>query len=113
MTKHPTKRVTCEASLPGPGALSGGRSPFLGHPRPSLSRTHRSGEPSGPVGASVALFGRRLDLLRLLMDARSNLLELSMNMGLEILGVMLEEDRNRLCGPKGHPDRDREATRYG
>lgn len=46
-------------------------------------------------------------------DARWNLLELSMNTGLEVLGLMLEEDRKRLCGLKGRPDPDRQATRYG
>jgi transposase-like protein len=54
-----------------------------------------------------------VDLLGLLVDARSSLLELSVNTGLKVLGVMLEEDRNRLCGPKGRPDPDRRATRYG
>jgi transposase-like protein len=36
-----------------------------------------------------------------------------MNTGLEVLGLMLEEDRKRLCGLKGRPDPDRQATRYG
>ena len=113
MAKHPTKRVACEALTPQPETLPGGRSPFLGQPTPSLSKTRRSRGPNEPVGASAAPLGQRRDLLGLLMDTRSNLLELSVKMGLEILGVMLEEDRNRFCGPKGHPDRDREATRYG
>lgn len=113
MAKHPTKRVACEASAPQPETLPRGRSPFLDHSTVSLSKTRRSGGPNGPVGAPAALIGWRPDLLGLLMDTRSNLLELSMNMGLETLRVMLEEDRSRLCGPKGHPDRNREATRYG
>lgn len=54
-----------------------------------------------------------MDLLGLLVDARTNLLELSVNFGLEALKVMLEQDRERLCGRKGSPDPDRQATRYG
>jgi len=50
---------------------------------------------------------------QLLVDTRLNLLELSVNTGLEVLGLMLEEDRKRLCGRKGYPDPDRQATRYG
>ena len=65
------------------------------------------------MGAFPALSAQRVDLLGLLVDARSNLLELSVTLGLEALRVMLEEDRNRLCGPKGFPDPDRQATRYG
>jgi len=62
---------------------------------------------------SVALSSQRLDLMGLLVDTRADLLELSVKSGLEVLRVMLEEDRNRLCGPKGRPWPDREATRYG
>jgi len=48
-----------------------------------------------------------------LVDTRSHLLDLWVNTGREVLRVMLEEDRNRLCGPKGFPDPGRQATRYG
>src|SRR5436309_9096969 len=54
-----------------------------------------------------------LDLLGFLVDARQGLLATAMNAGLEVLRVMLENDRRRFCGPKGRPNRDREATRYG
>lgn len=54
-----------------------------------------------------------LDLLGFLVDARQGLLATAMNAGLEVLRVMLENDRRRLCGPKGRPNPDREATRYG
>ncbi len=54
-----------------------------------------------------------LDLLGFLVDTRQGLLATAMNAGLEVLRVMLENDRRRLCGPKGRPNPDREATRYG
>jgi len=54
-----------------------------------------------------------LDLLGFLVDARQGLLATAMNAGLEVLRVMLENDRRRFCGPKGRPNPDREATRYG
>lgn len=55
----------------------------------------------------------RLDVLDFLVDARQGLLSIAMNAGLGVLRVMLENDRQRLCGPKGRPNPDREATRYG
>ena len=54
-----------------------------------------------------------LDLVGFLVDARQDLWTTAMKTGLEVLRVMLENDRRRLCGPKGRPNRDREATRYG
>jgi transposase-like protein len=55
----------------------------------------------------------RVDLLDFLADARQGLWTIAMQAGLATLRVMLEEDRRRLCGPKGRPDPEREATRYG
>src|SRR5437867_4650106 len=57
--------------------------------------------------------GFYLDLRDILVSSRGCLLKLSVRTGLKVLGAMLEEDRVRLCGPKGHPDPDRTATRYG
>lgn len=54
-----------------------------------------------------------LDLRDLLARSRGCLLNLSVRTGLAVLGAMLEEDRVRLCGPKGYPDPNRSATRYG
>ena len=65
------------------------------------------------VASPVEPSDSRVDLLGFLMDARRGLLALAVNAGLKVLGAMLEEDRRRLCGPKGRPDPDREATRYG
>jgi len=64
------------------------------------------------VASPVEPSDSRVDLLGFLMDARRGLLALAVNAGLKVLGAMLEEDRGRLCGPKGRPDPDREATRY-
>jgi putative transposase len=55
----------------------------------------------------------KLDLLGFLVDARQSLWAITMKAGLGVLRVMLEEDRQRLCGPKGRPDPERAATRYG
>jgi len=49
----------------------------------------------------------------ILASSRGCLLNLSVRIGLRILGAMLEEDRVRLCGPKRYPDPNRSATRYG
>jgi len=113
MAKHPTKRVACEALPPRPRTLSGGRPPFLGQPGGSVSRDLLAGGGRTPVLASANPTERRVDLLGLLVDARMNLLQLSVNTGLETLKLMLEEDRNRFCGRKGYPDPARQATRYG
>ena len=113
MAKHPTKRVACEAVFPGPRTLPRGRSSFLGHPGASISRGSQVRSREEPFPASARREERRVDLLGLLVDARSDLLELSVTLGLEVVGRMLEEDRTRLCGRKGYPDPDRQATRYG
>ncbi len=57
--------------------------------------------------------GVYLDLRDILVSSRGCLLNLSVRTGLKVLGAMLEEDRVRLCGPKGYPDPNRTATRYG
>jgi len=65
-------------------------------------------QPRVPAGQGVYL-----DLRDILASSRGCLLNLSVRTGLKVLGAMLEEDRVWLCGPKGHPDPDRTATRYG
>jgi len=113
MAKHPTKRVACEAFPPGPRTLGGERLSFLGQPGASVLRDPLAGGGRTPVLASASPAERRVDLLGFLLDTRMNLLQLSVGTGLEILKVMLEEDRKQLCGRKGYPDPDRQATRYG
>ena len=113
MAKHSTKRVASEAFPPGPETFPQGRSPFLGHPTASLSSGPCAGRKKKSLGPSVVPEERRVDLMGVLVDTRSHLLDLWVNTGREVLRVMLEEDRNRLCGPKGFPDPGRQATRYG
>ena len=113
MAKHPMKRVASEAFLPGPEASPGRRSSFVGHPTPSFSRDTPVGRRKEPVLVSAGPPERQGDLLGFLVDTRLNLLELSVNLGLEVVGRMFEEDRKRLCGRKGSPDPDRQATRHG
>ena len=43
---------------------------------------------------------RRLPLVDLLVDTWTELLELVTRSGLQVLTVMLEEDRTALCGPR-------------
>jgi len=113
MAKHPTKRVASEPVVPVPLTLPGGRSPFLGHPTASVFGDPRLRTRKALFPGSASPGERRVDLLGLLVDVRANLLELAVDFGLEALKVLLEQDRERLCGRKGFPDPDRQATRYG
>jgi transposase-like protein len=54
-----------------------------------------------------------VDLLGFLVDTHSELLNLSVKAGLEVMQQMLERERTRLCGPKRRKDPNRRATRYG
>jgi putative transposase len=45
--------------------------------------------------------------------AREGLLALAVGTGLQVLGVMLDEDVARLVGPKGRHNPDRAAVRHG
>src|SRR4051812_43104612 len=56
---------------------------------------------------------RHLPLVDLLVDARSELLELAVRSGLKVLETMLEEDRTAICGPRYGHVADREASRAG
>src|SRR4030095_198076 len=56
---------------------------------------------------------RRLPLVDLLVDTRTELLELVTRSGLKVLGAMLEEDRTALCGPRYAHEPDRPASRAG
>src|SRR3989442_10330425 len=113
MAKHPTKRVAREAVFSRPLTLPDGRSSFLSHPPASFSRDPRVGVGKEPFRSSGIPAERSLDLMGLLVDTRSHLLQLSVNFGLKALKVMLEQDRERLCGLKGFPDPAGQATRYG
>lgn len=48
-----------------------------------------------------------------LVATKLSLYDLAMQAGLRTLTAMLEEDRERLCGPKHKPERERRYSRYG
>ncbi|HYN10988.1 MAG TPA: hypothetical protein VES67_26640 [Vicinamibacterales bacterium] len=52
-------------------------------------------------------------MVDLLVDTRTELLELVTRSGLQVLTVMLEEDRTALCGPRYAHEPDRPASRAG
>ena len=56
---------------------------------------------------------RHLPLVDLLVDTRTELLELVTRSGLKVLGAMLEEDRTAVCGPRYAHEPDRPASRAG
>ena len=56
---------------------------------------------------------RRLPLVDLLVDTRSELLELAIRSGMKVFATMLEEDRIAICGPRYAHEADREASRAG
>jgi putative transposase len=63
------------------------------------------------VGESPAT--RTLPLVDLLVDTKTELLELMVRSGLRVLDAMLEEDRTALCGPRYAHDPTRVASRAG
>jgi putative transposase len=56
---------------------------------------------------------RHLPLVDLLVDTRTELLELAVASGLKVLTTMLEEDRTAICGPRYQHQTDRQASRTG
>jgi len=56
---------------------------------------------------------RRLPLVDLLVDTRTELLELAIRSGMKVFATMLEEDRLAICGPRYAHEPDREASRAG
>src|SRR5438128_2050051 len=56
---------------------------------------------------------RHLPLVDLLVDTRTELLELAVASGLKVLTTMLEEDRTPICGPRYQHQADRQASRTG
>jgi putative transposase len=56
---------------------------------------------------------RRLPLVDLLVDTRTELFELAIRSGLKVLEAMLEEDRTTLCGPRYAHQTERLASRAG
>jgi putative transposase len=56
---------------------------------------------------------RHLPLVDLLVETRTELLELVTRSGLKVLTAMLEEDRTSVCGPRYAHEPDRPASRAG
>ena len=56
---------------------------------------------------------RHLPLVDLLVDTKTELLELAIRSGLRVFTAMLEEDRTAVCGPRYAHQPDRTANRAG
>ena len=56
---------------------------------------------------------RHLPLVDLLVDTKTELLELAIRSGLRVFTAMLEEDRTVICGPRYAHEPDRAASRAG
>jgi len=56
---------------------------------------------------------RHLPLVDLLVDTRTELLELALRSGLKVFTTMLEEDRTAICGPRYAHEPGRPASRAG
>src|SRR6266516_3017372 len=56
---------------------------------------------------------RHLPLVDLLVDARTELMELAVASGLKVLQTMLEDDRTAICGQRYQHQDDRQASRAG
>jgi putative transposase len=56
---------------------------------------------------------RHLPLVDLLVNTKTELLELALRSGLQVFTAMLEEDREAICGPRYAHEPDRPASRAG
>jgi putative transposase len=56
---------------------------------------------------------RHLPLVELLVDTKTELLELALRSGMRVFTKMLEEDRTAICGPRYAHEPDRTASRAG
>lgn len=56
---------------------------------------------------------RHLPLVDLLVDTKTELLELALRSGLKVFTTMLEEDRTAICGPRYAHEPERPASRAG
>jgi putative transposase len=75
-----------------------------------MKRESRTVDRSHQVGPSSQ---RHLPLVDLLVDTRSELMELAVASGLKVLTTMLEEDRTAICGPRYAHRAERQASRTG
>ena len=75
-----------------------------------MNRESRTGDRSHQVDSPSQ---RHLPLVDLLVDTRTELIELAVASGLKVLTTMLEEDRTAICGPRYQHQADRRASRTG
>jgi len=66
-----------------------------------------------PIAAVESPTVRTLPLVELLVDTKTELVELMIRSGLRVLDAMLEEDRTALCGPRYAHQATRPAARAG
>ena len=66
-----------------------------------------------PIAAVESPTVRTLPLVELLVDTKTELMELMVRSGLRVLEAMLEEDRTALCGPRYAHQATRTAARAG
>lgn len=66
-----------------------------------------------PIAAVESPTVRTLPLVELLVDTKTELVELMVRSGLRVLEAMLEEDRTALCGPRYAHQATRPAARAG
>ena len=76
----------------------------------AMKRQSRTG---GRAAAAAVPATRHLPLVDLLVDTRTERLDLAVRSGLKVLEHMLEEDRTALCGPQYVHHADRVALRAG
>ena len=75
-----------------------------------MKRESRTVDRSHQVDSSSQ---RHLPLVDLLVDTRSELMELAVASGLKVLTTMLEEDRTAIAGPRYQHQTERQASRAG
>jgi putative transposase len=75
-----------------------------------MTRESRTVDRSDQVDS---LTQRHLPLVDLLVDTRSELMELAVASGLQVLQTMLEDDRTAICGPRYQHQAQRQASRAG
>jgi putative transposase len=78
-------------------------------------RKSRTGSSAGEALASppLATVQVPLPLLDVLADTRTAFFGLCLDAGEQVLRAMMEQDRERLCGPKNVPNPERRAYRHG
>jgi putative transposase len=74
-----------------------------------MKRKSRIAPPVPQVESSL----RHLPLVDLLVDTKTELLELALRSGLKVFTTMLEEDRTAICGPRYVHEPERPASRAG